>query len=429
MSAGRLSPTDFSFLAYEKAHRSVAAEIGAVLVFDGVAPHVDELREHVGGRLSLLPGLNRVLSTGRARLLRPRWLPAGEPDLEFHVRERVLARGSGEVGLRGAVDDLLTARLDHDRPMWELWLLRGHCADRFAVVYKVHHSVHDGVALTEVVRRLFTEAPERPVDPPRTNAPRGAARGLLSVGADLFRPARRSPLTGRHSGRRGLVWGSAPLDLLRTAAGTGRTVNDVFLAALADALRTWAAAWATDPPPNRLQALVPVSIRAPHEHGSLGNRLAAVRIPLPMTGSGPARALDEIARDTARAKDHGRAAAAALVAGSAHALPAAFVRGMGELSWNPHVVNLIASNMRGPDEPLSLAGRPLAEFVVVNFTPADHLVSVTLLSHLGRVFVAFAGDTALPGFAELPDRWRAALDALAQTRTPVSHTPKEGPRP
>jgi hypothetical protein len=46
---------------------------------------------------------------------------------------------------------------------------------------------------------------------------------------------------------------------------------------------------------------------------------------------------------------------------------------MGELSWNPRVVNLIASNMRGPDEPLWLAGRPLEEFVVVNFTPADHL--------------------------------------------------------
>jgi diacylglycerol O-acyltransferase len=102
---------------------------------------------------------------------------------------------------------------------------------------------------------------------------------------------------------------------------------------------------------------------------------------------------------------------------------------MGELSWNPRVVNLIASNMRGPDEPLSLAGRPLAEFVAVNFTPADHLVSVTLLSYRARVFAGFAGDTALPGFTELPDRWLAALNELASAKSPVSHTPNEGRRP
>jgi diacylglycerol O-acyltransferase / wax synthase len=114
---------------------------------------------HVADRLRFLPGLNRVLSPGRAGLLRPRWLPAGEPDLDFHVRQRVLEDGAGEDGLRHAVGDLLTARLDHDRPMWELWLLRGYSPTRFAVVYKVHHCVHDGVALTEVARRAVHRNP------------------------------------------------------------------------------------------------------------------------------------------------------------------------------------------------------------------------------------------------------------------------------
>jgi len=198
---------------------------------------------------------------------------------------------------------------------------------------------------------------------------------------------------------------------LRAAAGEGRTVNDVFLAALADALRTCAAG--REPVPRRLCALVPVSIRTPRERGALGNRLAAIRIRLPMVHEDPADALAEIAGDTGRAKRQGRVAAAAMVAGSAGTLPAALIRGMGELSWHPRVVNLIASNMRGPDDPLALAGRPLKSFVVVNFTPQDHLVSVTLLSHRSRVFVGFAADSALRGLSELPDRWLAALDRLA----------------
>lgn len=410
----RLNPTDFAFLAYESAHPSVAAEIGALWQFSGAAPGLDELRAHLADRLPLLPALAGRL--GPVGLLRPQWISDRPVDLNAHVHELAV---DGATGLAGAVGEVLRRPLDRGAPLWEMWLLPDSAADGFAVLYKVHHSLNDGVSLSDIAQVLFSA--DRTCQPGSPPAPvpwtRRAARlltGLGSMGADFIRLAPRSPLNRPHSGRRGLAWCVAPIEELATARSVeGSTINDVYLAALAGALRTWMVRHGDGPVPERLTALVPVSTRRPEEHGQLGNRLAAIRVPLPTSAADPVEKLAAVTRATARAKRLGQAQAAAAVVSGGRSLPAPLLRGQAELTFHPRLVNLIASGIPGPRQQLDLCGRPLTSFFAINYTPDRHAVSATMLSYRGQVFVAFAGDADLAGFDQIPSYWLTALRELA----------------
>ena len=74
----------------------------------------------------------------------------------------------------------------------------------------------------------------------------------------------------------------------------GGTVNDVVLAVVAGALRNWLHARGVRTEGLELRALVPVSIRAEDEHGQLGNRIAAMRGPLPVYVEDPVERLEVV---------------------------------------------------------------------------------------------------------------------------------------
>src|SRR5215470_9545835 len=188
----RLDPTDWAFLSYERAHPEVTAQIGQVMLFDGEPPTLAELTSHVGQRLHLLPRLLRRPPTARPWLRRPSFGPVADLDLGHHIRET-----RAGTGLQAALDTILGGTLDHGRPLWELWLIHGYAPGEFALFYKVHHAVHDGVSLNDVTRALLGgQAPARQPPGPLPGSRRLAltARGLASVAVGFARRARRLPL-------------------------------------------------------------------------------------------------------------------------------------------------------------------------------------------------------------------------------------------
>ena len=76
----------------------------------------------------------------------------------------------------------------------------------------------------------------------------------------------------------------------------GGTVNDAVLAVVAGALRRWLHDRGVRTEGVELRALVPVSIRAEDERGSLGNRIAAMRGPLPVYVDDPVERLRIVQR-------------------------------------------------------------------------------------------------------------------------------------
>ena len=83
----------------------------------------------------------------------------------------------------------------------------------------------------------------------------------------------------------------------------GGTVNDVVLTVVSGALRGWLHRRGVRTEGLELRALVPVSIRAENDRGTLGNRIAAMRGPLPVYIEDPVARLQAVRESMGSLKD------------------------------------------------------------------------------------------------------------------------------
>jgi diacylglycerol O-acyltransferase len=112
---------------------------------------------------------------------------------------------------------------------------------------------------------------------------RDAFEALSTVAAFVREPSSAVPFNGRLSGMRRIVWTVFSLDeflALRGAAGC--KVNDIVLAVIAGALRRYLEEAHICPHGLRVRALVPVSVRPPEGHLTLGNLVSAMFPVLPV---------------------------------------------------------------------------------------------------------------------------------------------------
>src|SRR5262249_57169466 len=100
------------------------------------------------------------------------------------------------------------------------------------------------------------------------------------------------PWNGASGSHRRFTWTRGQLeDFKRIKNVFGGTVNDVVLTVVSGALRSWLRGRGIKTEGLELRALVPVSIRAEDERGRLGNRIAAMRGPLPVYIEDPVQRL------------------------------------------------------------------------------------------------------------------------------------------
>ena len=155
----RLTSFDTSFLANEKANGHMA--IGAVLMCEGSAAQRGGLpRPHPQPRppaaapapAAALPAAGaRHAVLGRLPGLRHPPAPApGHP-----AGARAPRPSSGTL-----VGELLAPPLDRSKPLWELILVEGFEDDRFAIVYKTHHAMADGISAVDIGMLLFDVEPK-----------------------------------------------------------------------------------------------------------------------------------------------------------------------------------------------------------------------------------------------------------------------------
>src|ERR687893_146096 len=279
----RLTAVDASFVAQEGP--SAHMHIGAVMIFEGPAPAYEDLADHVRSRLHLVPRFRQKLAFPPVETGRPLWVDDPCFNLEYHVRDTALpAPGSGQQ-LRALAARVHSQALDRTKPLWEMWLVQGSERNRFAPVTKTHHALVDGISGGEVVWAGLNPAPETPLN--------------VEIG-----PHRR------------LVWVRHELaDFKRVKNALGGTVNDVVLAAVAGALQKWLRSRGVRTEGLELRALVPVSIRARDEHQHLGNRIAAMRGPLPVYVEDPVARLQVVRHAMDGLKDSKQALGAEMLAG------------------------------------------------------------------------------------------------------------------
>src|SRR6185437_1583969 len=270
--------------------------------------------------------------------------------------------------------------------------------------------------------------------------------GLWEVTWNLFRPAPRVPINPPGVGpRRELAWASFDLaEFKRIKNALGGTVNDVSLAVAAGALR----AWFTETDPSfcnpqgdkrkgvglELKALVPVSIRTVDEHGELGNKLTAMRGPLPV---GLADSVERLAVISA-AMDGLKASKQPLGAEAIWGLndwfrdfaPPVLLAPTAAINFSTRLFNLLVTNFPGPQIPFFALGRELTAIHPVGFLARRHGLAIAILSYNGRVsFGLLADPDSVPGVDRLAahlDTAVAELGAAASRVAPPLASPGDG---
>src|SRR3954453_12764765 len=165
--AEHLSALDATFLELEEADDAAHMHIGAMLIFDGAAPSIEEVRELLSARLDLLPRYRQRLSAHHTGGLRwPVWVDDERFELSAHVRHATLPAPGGEEELLEWAGDYWSHRLDRGRPLWEIVLLDGLAGGAWALVTKTHHCLVDGVGSVDLGQVILDTDQHASGEPP-----------------------------------------------------------------------------------------------------------------------------------------------------------------------------------------------------------------------------------------------------------------------
>jgi hypothetical protein len=147
---------------------------------------------------------------------------------------------------------------------------------------------------------------------------------------------------------------------------------------------------------------VPVSIRAADERGQLGNRIAAMRGPLPVYCTDAVECLELVREAMANLKDSKQALGAEVIAGLQGFAPPTLLAQASRLNFSTRLFNVIVTNVPGPQFPLYLLGREIQEIVPVAFLPDDHALAVAIMSYNGNLDFGLLGDyDAMPDLEDI----------------------------
>jgi WS/DGAT/MGAT family acyltransferase len=454
----RLSGLDSSFLHLEEggAHMHVAA----CMVFSGQAPAYESLLQTITDRLHLVPRYRQRLAFVPFQQGRPVWVDDPHFQARFHIRHTALPRPGGDQELRRLAGRVFSQALDRSRPLWELWLVEGLDGDRFAILSKTHHALVDGVSGVDIGTVLLDPTPEPPpIEAPatpwmprplpsssqlladalleRTTVPSEVARGvrhalrgprqvmqsaaqtLAGFGAMTWAglaPAPRSPFNVRIGPHRRFTWVQASLaDFKLVKDALGGTVNDVVLAAVAGGLGAYMRDHGHPTAGVVLKALVPVSVRADSERGTLGNRVTAMWVPLPVGVTDARSRLRRIARTTAAVKESGQAVGAQVLTElTAFAPPTILAQAM-RLQARQRSFNLVVTNVPGPQMPLYLHGHQLEVAYPLVPLAENTAIGIAIMSYNGQITFGLVSDyDAVPDLEHLAGHLRTAVDKLVE---------------
>jgi WS/DGAT/MGAT family acyltransferase len=475
--------------------------VGGLTLLEGPPPPMEEFLEQIRKRLHLVPRYRHKLAHTALDSGRPVWVDDPSFNLEFHVRHTALpAPGSWEQ-LRNLTARIFSQALDRSKPLWEMWLIEGlepemgphppgSSSDgghqtrypRFALISKTHHSLIDGIAGVDLATVLFDVSPDPPPlrhsgrawkphpEPDTTELVAAGMRGALRAGAEMLEgaigalthpeqtlerareaaegigeivwaglnPAPPTPLNVEIGPHRRFVGIAAQLEDFKLVKNTlGGTVNDVVLAVVTGALRSFLIARGVRTEGLELRALVPVSVRTVGERHEGGNRIVVMRGPLPVYIADPLQRLRFVKHAMDGLKESKQALGAEVIAGAQNFAPPTILAQASRLNFSTRLFNLIVTNVPGPQFPLYVLGRRMERVFPVAFLPENHALAVAIMSYAGEMNFGLLGDfDALPDIESIGESIKAELATLVELarekqalEKPRTNSPKRTSRP
>jgi WS/DGAT/MGAT family acyltransferase len=317
-----------------------------------------------------------------------------------------------------------------------MWICESTEEERFAIVGKTHHCMVDGLAAVELASLLLDPTPEpssceldgwRAEPGPGSvqllargvhdllgeqlgllrwplRAAASPSRAACELAGSLSRVARAlehslrvapaSPLNKPLSPLRTLVCAQRSLeDLRKVKRAYGTTINDVLLAAVAGAARTFFTRRGEEPV--ALKAMVPVSIR--DKEDVLGNHISFVFAELPCKEPDPIRRLQRVHALMSRRKHDREPEGVDLALKVAGYAPGAVQHAITRILASPRTFNLVVSNIPGPAPQMYMLGCPLEAAYPMVPLADRHALSVGMTSVGDRAcFGIYTDREAIP---------------------------------
>lgn len=432
-----LSPLDATFLGIEQADDVTHMHVGAAMVFDpipgGGRPSLERLREQVRSRVEDVSILRRHLSMPAiGQFALPVWIPDPSLDIGQLIRRETVAQPGGEGELVDWLGAYFSVRLDRSLPLWEVVLLDGLEGGRWALVFKLHHCLVDGISGVNLIASLLDAQPE-PEEGATTLAQlvvsmgeeenravlarlRGVVGEEISGGIDAaIRPhdvtriltesramavklAREEPVQATPTslnrpigtGRR-LAAVDVPLvDLERVRRGLGGTVGDVVVAATSGGLRSLFEHRGEQV--SQVRAAVPIGLRQATESLALGNSLSTMLVDLAVAEEDPLRRYLKVTAATSELKGASGSVLGRLAVELSGLGPPVVQSVMARLAYTPNLFNVMIAN--GPAAPITLysLGSPLRRIVPLVPIFSGQALSVAAVGYDGRVFFGLNAD-------------------------------------
>jgi hypothetical protein len=220
-----------------------------------------------------------------------------------------------------------------------------------------------------------------------------------------------SPLMVDRSPTRRLDARQLSLDDVRAIGRAhGRSVNDVFVAVVTDAVRRYH--WRSGTRCDRLRLHIPVNSRTARTADVAGNEFVPARVVVDLAGEGGT--IDGIGAQLERLRAEPALHHVNTVSAAVHRLGRRISRSV--IGGMMRGVDVLASNVPGPPFPLFLAGARIERFVALG-PPAGAAINVTAFSYDGAVHLGITTDAAA-----VPDR-ALFLECLDQTLDELLITP------
>ena len=460
--ARRLSALDIAFLQMETPE--APSHVGGLQIFQIPTGYKGAFVADLKARLEAIPAgepFNLRLGSKGLPFSFPAWVTDKNFDIDFHLRHSALPQPGHMDELMKLVSRLHARLLDRTRPLWEMYLIEGLEGNRFGIYTKIHHALVDGVG----GMRLMDNSLARSADDADTRALWSAAEirkrerlklsmaeGALKTAKGLLAPVRSLPqaakalflpgdteaaivfktsktvFNGHITASRRFAIQTLPLSETK-AIGTalGHTVNDMFLAICAAALRRYLAEKGQTPE-HALTATVPVSLQLAGSTQQ-GNQISYIGVNLCTDIEDPLERMAAIGRSAAAAKRD----MSALNRSTVQTL-AVVAQGTAALINHFHLssvlkppANLVLSNVPGPRTALYLMGAEMVGSYPMSILMDGQALNITLCSHGNQLDFGILGcRNAMPDIELLAQYLRDAFEELRAIAA-VGKTAKKAP--
>lgn len=430
-----LHPIDFIFLSLEK--RQQPMHVGGLFLFqipeNAPASFIQNLVADIRNSKSIpIPPFNNKLNG----LF---WDEDEEFDLDHHFRHIALPQPGRILELLTYISQEHSSLIDRAKPLWTCHIIEGIEGNRFAMYFKIHHAMVDGIAGMRLVEKSLSQDPNaKSIVPPwcvegprakRLKEPNvsrfkkimNGVMGQLgstplvmyelsqTVMKDMGRnpdyvssfQAPSSILNQRVSSSRRFAAQSFEFDRLRhISKSLGVTINDIVLAICSGALREYLLS--QDALPKKpLIAMVPASVR--DDDSSMSNRITMILANLGTHKEDPLERLAIVRRSVQNAKEKfKRMNSNQILNYSAFVYSAAGLNIASGLLPKRQAFNLVISNVPGPREPLYWNGARLDALYPASIILDGQALNITMTSYLDKLEVGLtACRNALPKMQNL----------------------------